>query len=596
MPRSTNFQNLRRWWLQEEPHVDLFPVVESICTRQSFRRDRFLELLRLYYANRPVQSFELGAYDCAKADEAICVSIGKSLVDTAVSKLTSEDIKPEVMTVAGDYSMQRQAELMNQFAVGLGNRLRINRVLLRASRDAAIFGSGFVKRFIDAGKIKVERVLPTEVIVDDEEARDDEPRSLYQVKEVHRDVLVERFPKLEAEIEASHLINADNIQGAGAGMVSVIESWHLPSGKKAKDGRHVLAVQQATLFDEKYEEECFPIHRMSWEEGGPVLGYYGMSLLEEQKDRLNDLNMIAQKLQRQANLSAVAVLAAVGSKINSEHLANEDGTVLYYEGIKPEWMNTAAMSPAILNYYQMLEEKCYNETGVSRLDAQSQKPAGLESGEALRQYAAIATERYKAKIKEYEQYVIDLYEGLFELARKLAARGATVEVLGVGPHGQKMIEWSTIDLDRDKYSMRVRPTAMFAADPAGKWQQVQEAVAQGFIGPDEGFMLLQHPDVEDVAARKTAPIREAQKAVETMLVDGNPAWPDPLTNLQIAVPFVLAEYQRAKVQNYPEERLQLLRNYLDEAFRRQQEMQAQQPPAAPAAPAQLPAQPPVGGQ
>jgi hypothetical protein len=74
-----------------------------------------------------------------------------------------------------------------------------------------------------------------------------------------------------------------------------------------------------------------------------------------------------------------------------------------------------------------------------------------------------------------------------------------------------------------------------------------------------------------------------------MLGEGKQAWPDPLTDLQAAVPIVRDEYLRAKCENYPEERLQLLRNYLDEAYRRNQ---TDQQAAGAAAQQQQAAQPP----
>ena len=41
-------------------------------------------------------------------------------------------------------------------------------------------------------------------------------------------------------------------------LVRVRESWHLPSGKGAKDGKHVVCVKGATLLLEEYDSELLP--------------------------------------------------------------------------------------------------------------------------------------------------------------------------------------------------------------------------------------------------------------------------------------------------------------------------------------------------
>ena len=61
-------------------------------------------------------------------------------------------------------------------------------------------------------------------------------------------------------------------------MVKVIESWHLSSGPKAKDGKHTICTN-ATLFKEDYDKEYFPFVFFRWNVR-PV-GFFGQGLAEQ---------------------------------------------------------------------------------------------------------------------------------------------------------------------------------------------------------------------------------------------------------------------------------------------------------------------------
>ncbi len=56
-------------------------------------------------------------------------------------------------------------------------------------------------------------------------------------------------------------------------MIKVIESWHLKSGPKAKDGKHTICISSATLFEEQYDKDYFPFVFFRW--GDRPVGFFG---------------------------------------------------------------------------------------------------------------------------------------------------------------------------------------------------------------------------------------------------------------------------------------------------------------------------------
>ena len=82
---------------------------------------------------------------------------------------------------------------------------------------------------------------------------------------------------------------------AGTNLVQVVEAWHLPSADGEEDGRHTIAVSNATLLDERYEENehAFVILRFMKKQ----VGFLGQGLGETIAPIQNELNTLLWKIQ-----------------------------------------------------------------------------------------------------------------------------------------------------------------------------------------------------------------------------------------------------------------------------------------------------------
>jgi hypothetical protein len=149
-----------------------------------------------------------------------------------------------------------------------------------------------------------------------------------------------------------------------------------------------------------------------------------------------------------------------------------------------------------------------------------------------------------------------------------------------GPSRKSTIAWRDINLEEGRYRARVFPASAFPTNPAAKIQMMQEMLAAGVIDQQSFYELaLDVPDLESVRNRIVAPIELLHKRIGKMLVDGDYLPPEPTMDLQLAVRETTLAIQRAELEDVPEERVELLRQFLSHVLMLQQAAMA--PPPAP---------------
>src|SRR3989304_2980143 len=109
--------------------------------------------------------------------------------------------KPYFLTSGGDYQTQRKAKKLNQFIDGIFYENNAYDMGIEAFRDGEVFGDGIVHVFEKNDRIAFERVLPSELYVDEVEGFYGQPRKLHRVKQVDRAMLVAYYPDHKAKIE-----------------------------------------------------------------------------------------------------------------------------------------------------------------------------------------------------------------------------------------------------------------------------------------------------------------------------------------------------------------------------------------------------------
>lgn len=572
MDYNAHHNNGQRWWKapEDQLHNHVFPYIQGIQSNQSYKSSDNLRHARLYGNYEMVG---LDSYSYSRVEQSyntshrVTLNIIQSLIDTVVAKITKNKPKPTFLTDNGDWKLQQKAKKLNKFIEGLFYSCNFYDQATQAFTDACIFGTGAIKIFKEEGEIKAERVFIEELIIDDVEGYYSEPRQIHQKKYIHKDVLKEMFPEYESAIEDATKVEdkySTSMRGNQSDMVQVIESWHLKSGPNAKDGIHSLTIANKTLFSEEYTKDTFPFVFFRWNKK-PV-GFFGQGLSEQLQGIQLEINKILRTIQVSMHLVSVPkLLVEASSKIVTAHLNNKIGGVIKYAGTPPQYAPLGGVPSELFSHLDRLFQRGYEISGVSQLSAQSSKPAGLNSGKALRTYNDLETERFLTVAKRYEQTFLDAAKIMVSMARDMYEAEEILKVKVKGQSFIETIEWKDVDIEEDKYMMSIFPTSALSTNPSARLDDVQELLQAGFISKEEGMKLLDFPDLKSTMSYLNSALEDIERMIESMISQGKYETPEPYQNLELGIQKCQQAYLLYKSQNAPDERLELLRRWIEDA-------------------------------
>lgn len=571
-----------RWWsgniADNRRYEHIFGVVNAITNKQKYRESNFIRFARLYH-NLELIGLDAGMYARTLQQDSffknrVTLNVIKSCIDTVTSKICKSKPRPYFLTEDGDFQLQTKAKYLTQFMDGWMDYAKAYETGRQSFVDACTFGTGVTKVYIDEDThmVKVERVIPTQLIVDDAEGMYVSPRQMHQVKSAFREVVIGLYPDFSEKIlAATACIKGSEAATSSADMIQLIESWHLPSGLDAEDGRHTICIENCTLFDEPYAKDYFPFVFQRWTPS--LLGFYGTGLAEELIGIQLEINTILRNIKQAQHLMAVPqVWLEASSQVVTAHIDNTIGGVKWYTGQAPIFMNPTAMSAEVYGYLENLYKKAFEISGISALSATSQKPAGITAAVALETLSDIETERFMTVAQRNEEYYLDLTKIVIDLTRdiyngdektgrkpyrQLSIKAATKDFM-------EKVSWKDIDLDDDKFVMRVFPTNILPTQPAGRLQMAQQMMQMGIYDREDTISLLDFPDLKPVNSRLTAARDVVLKMVGQMLEKNQYMSPEPYMNLQMAKDLTQSEYLKGKINNVPEERLELLQRFMDD--------------------------------
>jgi hypothetical protein len=583
----------RRWWRPDLSEVErrekLRGVVRQIQKAQVFRKESDLRHARMY-ANLPILGFGVASYSrpMTMVGNRLAYNVVKSCSDAFTAKLTKDRPKVTFVTSGGDEVIQQKAENLDRFMEAQFYESDFYETLPLVVLDACIFGTGILKIFASVSKpegeetsnaeIVMERIFPWEVVIDDQEAMYGAPRAIYHKKYMDRLVLMELVKQwVEDPNEADHIAreledtrrDQDDIDGMGydstADQVLVTEAWHLPSGAMAKDGRHTIVVENCTLLDEPYRQNYFPF--TFYRRQKPPVGFWGIGLAEELVGIQLELNILLQKIQRSHHLlSAGHWLVGNGCKINPGKIDNDVGSIIRYTGTPPELKVGQTISPEVYQHLDTLYHKAFEISGISELSAQSEKPPGLNSGKALSTYANIETERFSVSVRSLHAFVIDCSKQVIDRAREITKEFPDYEVRAHSHSVMKTVRFLDVDLRDEDRVLKMYPTNLLAQEPAERLSQIQEL--QGFLPPDDIRRLLDFPDikaVEDYANASYELVKSIIEEFKNMGQEPSYIGPEPYMDLEDGTKRMQLAYLVAKKNKLPEERLQLFRDWIQDA-------------------------------
>ncbi|HKP06418.1 MAG TPA: hypothetical protein VJU58_04120 [Microbacterium sp.] len=563
-------RELKLWWHAPvgDAHNDILRYVQGVEQRQSRVFDKFIKLDGMYDPN----SVRAELYGVRGGDSLglVTENVVASNVDTVTAAIAATDIRARFMTDDGDWTTQRTARHLEWYAEALSKQLELDTKCQRAFKSAAIKGTGIVYVYSDGAKqVRADHVPVDEIVVDEAESHGATPRQIHRRYFCDRDELKMRYPGHEEAIE--------NAQYGARGLwqmwlsyrpsetneILVVHSWLLPVGVKGKPGyragREVVSIDNATIHDEKYHKPFFPLARFVWSE--PEQGWYGIGGAERIAGHQRALNRRNWQIDRLLQQNAVPTTYVRRADANLRaQTTNELGTIALYNADIPVTVHQPIVNKETYASRDQLKASAFQEFGVSMLAAHATKPAGIDSGVALREYRDQTTQRFSMQEKGFEKLKLDATWLVVDVCKDLGKAAPTM--MRRSRFGKRVIPWSKVDMGDVK--VQIAAASTLSRTPAGRMQTVLEWAQAGVVSMDEARRLMRHPDLERAMSVYTAALEAIEHALEE-IEDGATLVPEPFDNLKMIVWRGQMEYLKIRDDGAPEEVLESLRQYVVQA-------------------------------
>ncbi len=591
---------LSEWWKAEDDTKlagELCATAAYLKTNQTYRMRQLAVDVRLY-CGLSVYSYagsNVSRMDRTKTlpDDRPTFNLVQVGVDTLASRIATHEPQPKFLTDGADYKDRHLAQQLNQFIIGEFYQTKAFDKGRRMFRDGLVMGPGALKVYRgDDDKVAVDRVLVTDLFVDDNDSLNGNPQQLVQLKLVDRDKLLANNRKAKtiiADTPQSYPDNAPDTGRTTADQVMVVEGWKLPSGDDPKapgfiPGRHTIATTGGVIFDEEWNKPKFPFAFFNYQD--PFLGFWGQGVATQLFGTQLSLNRILHTITRAITLVGVPrVFIDQGSKVVKAHNNNEIGVIITYTGAKPSYEVAPCNAPELYAERDKLIDYGMRQLGVSSMQAQGQKPGGLNSGEAIRSFDDVSSDRFAETSKKFDQIFIDLAYLITDVAMDIAKETGKYQTVYPNKDGTKQIDLPKMTLLKDPFVIQCFNESSLPRTPAGRIATVTEQVQAGMLSIKEGRRLMRFPDLEQNEKLDNASEERIFQYLDKIVEKGEYTPPDPFMDLDLASTLVVQYINLYLAANLEEEKADLLRTFFTQV---QTLKMAATPPPMPGAGAPTP--------
>lgn len=580
-----------QWWFAQNDHDLCEQTISTANYLQKTQQYRIkgASIFSRIYSGKGLMNYALNSKILDTSNQLPVrrptMNVTQSCIDTLVSRVTQNNPKPIFLTDNGDYRERTLSKQLNSFIGGEFYRCKAYSLGEAALRDGCIFGDGLIKVLEKNNKVALERRLSTEIFADKDDSWYGDPRQLVEFQLSDRNVLQALYPDARLNIQKA---NKAFVDGSGESQetvsdrVIVIEAWHLPSCEGADDGRHVIVCSAGVVLDEKWEKQYFPFVKIGY--NPHAVGWFSQGLVEMGMGTQLGIDTLLRTISESINLMGVPVIWIDElSKIVETSFNNKVGTIGKYRGTPPTYMTPNCVAPEMYAQLKWLIESYYQMAGISALSAASQKPAGLNSGEAQRVYLDTQDVRFASLEKRYENFYIDLAYMMIDKAKDIAEREGKYSTVYPNKDGTREIDLPKAGILKDTYVIKCYDTSSLPSDPAGRQAKLSEMLASQEITLEEFRSLSSFPDLEQSDKLDNSLRNRILCILDKIVEEGDYTPPDPFlldpSNLAmtLAVKYVNM-YSEASPQ---EGRMQLLRDFITQVQELQQQAMAPPPQLLP---------------
>lgn len=589
---------LAEWWKAPDDDKlasELCGTAAYLKTNQTYRSRQIAANVRLYcglsvysYAGSNVSQMNRTK---TLPEDRPTFNLIQACTDTLVSRIGQDRPEPKFLTDGADYKQRHLAQRLNQFILGEFYQTNLYEKAVKILRDGIVTGTGILKVYGVAekdggdGKVCVDRVMQNTLYMDDNDSINGEPQQLIQLMLMDRSKLIANNDKKVADIikntPQSYPDNSPDSGRTTADQVMVVEGWRLPVGEKGKSGyvpgRHTIATVGGTIFDEEWHKTKFPFIFFNYSD--PFLGFWGQSLATQLFGTQLTLNRILYTIAQAITLVGVPrVFLEQNSKVSKTAINNQLGVICTYTGVKPSYEVAPCNAPELYSERDKLIQYGFQQCGVSMMQASSQKPMGLNSGEAVRSFDDISTDRMATVSKKYSNVFVDAAYLIADTAKDIAERDGKYQTVYPNKDGTKEIDLPAMRFLKDPFVIQCFNESSLPRTPAGRIQTVTEQVQAGMLSIKEGRRLMRFPDLEQNERLDNASEERIFKYLDDIVENGNYEPPDAFMDLQLATQLTVQYINLYLAANLEEKKADMLRKFFQQC---QALIQAAMPPPMP---------------
>lgn len=591
-PRKPDLSNAQ-WWrakeLGRQPHEILDLVIQQVEGDQQSRYEAYKEYDRLFGSDtddmhRVVSSDSLSQNELQNTIETLWAQIFKNRVVPAVS--VSET----------DWDEWDRARGYSRWLEGaFDDALVYEEAFPQAGINFLKHGTGIIRvgweESDDEGtaKIKAWSVSPRYVYIDRIEGRHGKPRSIYFKDHVDRYKLFDTYcSDDDKEFYGTQTDRAVGVNKCTANddfelgpssserceMLTVREAYHLPSGPRAKDGRHVIWIKGCTLVDEEYCWDRFPCVLMRFGARGD--GFWGESALKRLAPTQKLLDKLNLKIDECQDIMGVPrILAGEGSGLKPGHLDDIPGGVIQVTDVQQikEW-NAQCATQELYADRDGAPKKMRSLLGISDFEATAQLPPGLRDVGApfMERFIDQGTARNAMSHAEYENGVCALSFLFMLQAEDLQKMGYDVVCKGPSDNHLKSsieeLSFKEVHVDRKRLKLKVQPMSQLPQSFPGKVDAFQKLQEAGY--PIDQKTVLRMLEVPDLAGETDMLVSDEEiimKNLSHMCRTGDYLAPMPFDNLDLIIQLTTRYINRYRVRKGADyNKVGLMAQYIDDAI------------------------------
>ena len=483
-------------------------------TRGGSKRAKYRRNLRAYYHTfgygmTNIDDTAVAGYYSSSATDVeedtssgIQENIIKSTIDTLVSKIASQKVRPFFNTVNGTFKDMQIVKQAQQFFDSLYDDQNVNRTVADSFKDSCIFDTGVI--YVDSDSKKIIRIMPWQINFDSKEASyGGLTRILWKM---------DNYPVTLLPFKSK---NINNMQQS----VTYYRYYNL------NDSKLVHYVPELDYYkEETWNKGVLPFLFIHFDD--PIKSGSTLSIVDQLWGLQEAIDAILVKIKDASQLSSpLKYFVPESSTIKVHKLSNRTGEIITYTDLPNQTtppIVTATepfMDPQWTQLLEKFKQDAYEIVGISQLSAMSQKPQGLNSGVGLSTLEDIESDRFEIQLNN----VIHSYTDLAKLC--MAIFDENDEILPPNRMRQN-ITWKDIIEAKEQLVIQFSAAENLSKDPAQRAQQVMMLVNMGAIPQSRVATLMEIPDSVQGYSLANNAINAVMSVIDDCIENNNYNIPD----------------------------------------------------------------------